>query len=126
MKPSISISAAESVVMDILWQRSPLAAEEIMAALGNQERWHVSTVKTLLSRLVKKQAIETRRDGRRYLYSPIIKRDQWLSDESVSLLDRLFHGRIAPFVAHFSQSRKLSKRDIAELKELIRVLDNEP
>jgi hypothetical protein len=63
--------------------------------------------------LVKKGAIRAQRDGRRYLYSPIIERDQWLSDESVGLLDRLFHGRIAPFVAHFSHSRKLSKRDIA-------------
>jgi len=125
MKASISISDAESVVMNVLWQRSPMAAEDIMAALGDKERWHVSTVKTLLSRLVKKGAIEAQRDGRRYLYSPIMERDQWLSDESAGLLDRLFHGRIAPFVAHFSHSRKLSKRDIAELKELIRVLDNE-
>jgi BlaI family transcriptional regulator, penicillinase repressor len=85
----------------------------------------VSTVKTLLSRLLKKGAIEAQRDGRRYLYSPRIARKQYLSDEAIGLLDRLFHGRIAPFVAHFSNSRKLSKRDIAELKELIKALDNE-
>lgn len=102
-----------------------MPAEDIIAALEDKERWHISTVKTLISRLVKKGAIEAERDGRRYLYSPIVTRDQWLSDESASVLDRLFHGRIAPFVAHFSHSRKLSKRDIAELKELIRVLDNE-
>lgn len=125
MKAAVSISDAESVVMNVLWQRSPLGAEDIMAALEDKERWHVSTVKTLLSRLVKKGAIEARREGRRYLYSPMIKREQWLADESVGLLDRLFHGRIAPFVAHFSRSRKLSKRDIAELKQLIEALDNE-
>lgn len=125
MKASISISEAESVVMNVLWQRSPMAAEDIMEALEDTERWHISTVKTLLSRLVKKTAIRAQRDGRRYLYSPIMNRNQWLADESAGLLDRLFHGRVAPFVAHFSQNRKLSKRDIAELKELIRVLDNE-
>jgi BlaI family penicillinase repressor len=125
MKTSVSITEAESVVMNVLWQRNPRPAEDIMAALEDEETWHVSTVKTLLSRLVKKGAIRARREGRRYLYSPIIDRDQWLSDESSGLLDRLFHGRIAPFVAHFSHSRKLSKRDIEELKDLIRALDNE-
>jgi predicted transcriptional regulator len=52
-------------------------------------------------------------------------REQWVSDESLSLLDRLFGGRVAPFVAHFSQTRKLTKKDIAELKQLIRELDDE-
>jgi BlaI family transcriptional regulator, penicillinase repressor len=123
MKASASISAAESVVMNVLWQRSPMATEDVMAALEDKEKWQASTVKTLLNRLLRKGAIKAQRDGRRYLYSPVIKREQWLSDESAGLLDRLFGGRIAPFVAHFSQSRKLSKRDIAELKQLIRELD---
>jgi predicted transcriptional regulator len=125
MKASVSISEAESVVMTVLWQRSPMAAEDIMAALEDKETWHASTVKTLLSRLVKKGAVGAQRDGRRYLYSPMIERDQWLSDESAGLLDRLFQGRVAPFVAHFSHGRKLSKRDIEELKQLIETLDNE-
>jgi BlaI family penicillinase repressor len=125
MKASVSISDAESVVMSVLWQRSPAAAEDIIGALKETERWHESTVKTLLGRLVKKGAVRAQRTGRRYLYTPMFDRDQWLSDESASLLDRLFHGRVAPFVAHFSHVRKLGKRDIAELKELIRALDNE-
>lgn len=109
--------------MNVLWQRSPMATEDVMAALEDKEKWQASTVKTLLNRLLKKGAIKAQKDGRRYLYSPAIKRERWLSDESAGLLDRLFGGRIAPFVAHFSQSRKLSKRDIAELKQLIQDLD---
>lgn len=122
MKSSISISEAESVVMNVLWETSPLATEDIMAALADQQ-WQASTIKTLLNRLLKKRAVKAQKDGRRYLYSPAIKREQWLFEESTDLLDRLFGGRIAPFVAHFSQARKLSKRDIAELKQLIKELD---
>lgn len=125
MKASISISEAESVVMNVLWTRSPIATEEVVAALKHKESWQPSTVKTLLNRLLNKGAIRARKEGRRYLYSPAFERERWLSEESNALLDRLFGGRLAPLVAHFSQSRRLSKRDIAELRHLIREFDNE-
>jgi len=54
-----------------------------------------------------------------YLYSPVLTREQWQSQESRSLLDRVFGGRVAPLLAHFSTHEKLSKRDIAELRKLI-------
>lgn len=126
MKISVAISEAESVVMNVLWKhRTPMATEDVIAQLANKDRWHTSTVKTLLNRLLKKGAIKAERDGRRFLYSPVIAREQWLSDESTGLLDRLFGGRIAPLVAHFSQARKLTRKDIAELKKLIQELDDE-
>lgn len=125
MKVSVSISEAESVVMEVLWRHSPIATEDVMAALQPQAKWQESTVKTLLNRLLKKGAISARKDGRRYLYSPLLKRKQWVSNESVGFLNRLFDGRVAPLVAHFSQQRKLGKNDIADLKRLIQELDDE-
>lgn len=125
LRPSVSISEAESVVMEVLWLTSPIATEEVMAALEPRGKWQESTVKTLLNRLLKKGAISARKDGRRYLYSPVLKRKQWVSSESIGFLNRLFGGRVAPLVAHFSQQRKLSKNDIADLKRLIQELDDE-
>jgi len=125
MKLSVSISEAESVVMEVLWQNSPIATEDLIAALESPGKWHASTVKTLLARLVKKGAVRAQQDGRRFLYSPVMKREQWITDESTGLLDRLFGGRVAPLVAHFSERRKLSKKDIAELRKLIEELDED-
>jgi BlaI family penicillinase repressor len=125
MKIPVSISEAESVVMEVLWRRSPIATEDVMAALQPHGKWQEPTVKTLLNRLLKKGAVSARKDGRRYLYSPVLTRDQWLSNESTGLLNRLFGGRVAPLVAHFSTQRKLSKKDIADLKRLIQELDDE-
>ena len=48
-----------------------------------------------------------------------------MSHESRGLLDRLFDGRIAPLVSHFSKTNQLSPEDIAELKRLIAELDND-
>lgn len=120
----MQISEAESIVMDVLWQRHPLAAEDVVAALGDAQQWQEATIKTLLNRLLKKGAITAEKCGRRYLYAPVLQRGDWVLDESESLLDRLFGGRVAPLVAHFSQHRKLSRKDIAELRQLLEEIDD--
>jgi len=120
---TIQISEAEALVMEVLWQQHPLGADEICTALAEQQ-WQDATVKTLLNRLLNKGAISAEKDGRRYLYAPLLKREQWLASESKGFLDRMFNGKVAPLVAHFSRHRKLSKADIAELKRLIEELDD--
>jgi predicted transcriptional regulator len=125
----MQISEAESVVMEVLWKaeaggHAPLAAEDVVAALARRQDWQEATIKTLLNRLLKKGAIRATRDGRRYLYAPVLARQDWLLDESEGLLQRLFDGRVAPLVAHFSRHRKLSRKDIAELRKLIGELDD--
>ena len=121
----MQISEAESVVMDVLWQRHPLGADEVVAALADQQDWQEATIKTLLNRLLNKGAISAAREGRRYLYSPLLRREAWVLEESRGLLDRLFDGRVAPLVAHFSEHRKLSRKDIAELRKLLEDLDDD-
>ena len=120
----MQISDAEAVVMDVLWKRSPLSADEVVMALSSRQDWQDATVKTLLNRLLKKGAIDAEKDGRRYLYAPVLQREAWVQGESESLLDRVFGGRVAPLVAHFSEQRKLSRKDIAELRKLLEELDD--
>lgn len=110
--------------MQALWERSPLAAEDVLAAVADRTDWQEPTVKTLLNRLLKKGAIHARKQGRRYLYSPVLARDQWLLQESSGLVDRLFGGRVAPLVAHFSRHRKLSERDVQELRKLLERIED--
>ena len=121
----MQISEAESVVMEALWRRHPLAAEDVVAAVAAAQQWQEATIKTLLNRLLRKGAIHAERDGRRYLYSPLLQREDWLAGESQGLLERLFDGRVAPLVAHFSRQRKLSRKDIAELRKLLEEIDDE-
>ena len=120
----MQISEAESVVMAVLWKRNPLSAEDVVASLSGQQDWQEATVKTLLNRLLKKGAIDAEKDGRRYLYAPVLQRAAWVQGESESLLERVFGGRVAPLVAHFSEHRKLSRKDIAELRKLLEELDD--
>lgn len=121
----MAITEAEAAIMGVLWSSSPQSAEDILRVVGPERDWQESTVKSLLARLVQKNAIRSTKDGRRFLYEPLVTREHYLTQESTSLLDRLFGGRVAPLVAHFSESQQLSKRDLAELRQLIERLDDE-
>ncbi|QEE24093.1 BlaI/MecI/CopY family transcriptional regulator [Rhodanobacter glycinis] len=124
MPPSpISISEAESLVMEPLWRESPLASEQIVAAVQADSDWHEKTIRTLLNRLLGKGAVSAEKDGRRYLYSPVLSREQWQSQESRNLLDRVFGGRVAPLLAHFSRHEKLSAKDVDELRKLLDAIE---
>jgi BlaI family penicillinase repressor len=122
----MSISEAESQVMEVLWRGgAAIPAEQVVNVLASQQQWQEPTIKTLLNRLLKKGAITAEKDGRRYLYSAVLQREQWVASESEHLLDRLFGGRIAPLVAHFGSRSKLSESDIEELTRLIEGLRDE-
>ncbi len=119
------ISDAEAVVMEVLWERSPRYAEEVVAELLQRGQWAEPTIKTLLNRLLNKGVVSAAKEGRRYLYTPVLQRSEWVEQQSSGMLERLFGGRVAPLVAHFGEQGKLSRSDIEELRKLIRELDDD-
>lgn len=117
------ISEAEQSVLETLWDAGePLTASQVAERVGEEKGWSLATVKTLLSRLVAKNAIATEPDGRRFLYSPLIGREAFLGSESRRLLDRLFGGRAASLFAHLAEAEALSERDLTEIEGLLREL----
>ena len=122
----MKISEAETKVLEVFWSApGPLSAEEVVAAMHNDRDWSAGTICTFLTRLVKKQALSARPDGRRYLYRPLIRREDYVHEQSRNLIDRLFGGRIAPFLTQFSERQDLSSEEIEELKRLIERLDHD-
>ena len=122
----MKISEAESKVMEVFWRATkPLSADEVVASMGNERDWSAGTIRTFLTRLLKKKALAATLDGRRYLYRPLIRREDYVHEQSRNLIDRLFGGRIAPFITQFSERQDLSRDEIAELKRLIKRLEHD-
>lgn len=119
-EPGERISEAEHAVMEVLWRKSPLTAAEVCERVCEERGWSLPTVKTLLSRLVAKQAVSTEPDGRRFLYSPAMQRTDYVGSESRRLVDRLFGGRAAPLLAHLVEAEALSDEDITEIERLLK------
>lgn len=121
-RPSERITDAEYAVMEALWDRPRQTAAEVCALVCTRRRWSLATVKTLLSRLVQKGVIASEPDGRRFLYTPIIAREDYVGGESRRLVDRLFGGRAASLVAHLAENEALSEADFQEIEALLKEL----
>jgi BlaI family transcriptional regulator, penicillinase repressor len=116
------IPDAELHLLEALWRTAPQSAEDLIGHAAADKAWAPSTVKTLLARMVKKGVIQFEKDGRRFLYRPLLKRDAVLKKASQSLLERFFDGRVSPLVAYLSTHRKLTAQDREELAKLLKEL----
>jgi predicted transcriptional regulator len=116
------ITEAEHAVMEALWDRPRQTAAEVCEDVCAARGWSLATVKTLLSRLVQKGALAAEPDGRRYLYIPLIAREDYVGGESRRLVDRLFGGSAVSLVAHLAESEALTEADLAEIEALLKEL----
>lgn len=117
------ISDAELEVMEALWAAGqPLTAADVAERIGAERGWSLATVKTMLSRLVSKGALKHREDGRRFLYSPTIRREAYVGTESRRFVERLFGGRLSPLVARLAEEDGLDDDDIAAIEALLKEL----
>ena len=106
--------------MNVLWCKHPLTATEIFELLPVGHGWKPKTVNTFLTRLVTKGALAAEKNGKAYLYRPLIKREECVADEGESFLKRVFQGASGSLVLHFCQNAQLTRQEIQELEELLK------
>jgi len=119
MNTPINISESEWEVMNVVWQKSPIPASEIVQQLSARNEWHSRTIRTLLDRLVKKGALTIEEDGKRYLYAPAISMDECIHHESRSFIDRVFGGEPVSMLLNLVKNTKLSADEIKQLKKIL-------
>lgn len=115
----MNITKSEQQILETLWNESPLTVGQIIERIQISTDWHENTIKTLLTRLTEKGAVDRYKDGRRFFYKPLISKEEVLTKESEGFLKQFFGGRMAPLVAHFADKKKLSKRDIKEIEDIL-------
>ena len=117
-KPPV-ISDSEWQVMNIIWDQQPVTASVIISQLAPTTDWSPATVRTFLHRLVKKGALKFETQGNRYVYRAAFSRNSTVKKASKSFLESVFGGETGPLIAHFVQSHRLSKDDVAKLRDLL-------
>jgi BlaI family penicillinase repressor len=120
MKKIPRISETEWEVMKVVWAEAPCSAWRIIERLTRADpTWHPKTVKAFLNRLVKKKALGFSKEGRAYLYRPLVLEGECVDAASESFLERVFGGSLRPMLAHFVERKKLSAEEIRQLKRLL-------
>jgi BlaI family penicillinase repressor len=112
------ITEAEWVIMKIFWERSPLTANQVVEQLSESD-WNPKTIRTLIIRLRKKNALGFDKQGREYRYFPIVHEHECVRQQTHSLLSRAGMAVFKPMLAAFLQEQQLSEREIEELKHIL-------
>lgn len=105
--------------MRVFWERGAATSAEVVEALRDRIDWKPRTIRTMIGRLEQKGALTFEEKGREYVYRPAI--DEKICEQAASrtFLDRVFSGKLAPFLATFVENGDYSEEDIAELKRVL-------
>ena len=113
------ISEAEWQVMKVLWDKSPLRANEVVEKLKSTTDWKPKTIKTLLTRLVKKKALAYKEEKNAYLYYPLVSENECAKEETKTFINRVYDGSLNLLVKSFVEEQRLSGEEIEELKKIL-------
>ncbi len=105
--------------MELLWAKSPQPAYDLIEVLAPRERWHPNTVRTMLTRLAKKGVLQVQQYKNLYLYSASVTRDDIVSVESRTFLDRVFGGAPGQALIHFVKCHRLTPSEVEEMKRIL-------
>ncbi len=120
MKTVPRITDTEWEIMRVVWANHPITAAEIIERLAAADpTWHPKTARTLLARLVRKKALGYEPQGRVYVYEPRVTERECVAAASDSFLERVFGGALTPMLTHFVERRRLTRRDLDELRALL-------
>jgi BlaI family penicillinase repressor len=116
-KPAISDS--EWKIMQLVWDKGEAGAAELIEALLPETQWSHRTVRSLLFRLVEKGALATRNEGNRYVYTPLVNREECIRQESETFLEKVFQGDVQQLLVHFVREKKITAGELRSLKSIL-------
>ena len=99
MKKLPQISEAEYEVMKIVWKNAPVSTNEVTETLTRTTDWSPKTIQTMLKRLVNKGALTYVKEGRVFVYTPLVEEEEYISQKSSSFLSRYYDGELTSMVS---------------------------
>jgi BlaI family transcriptional regulator, penicillinase repressor len=119
-KSTPRLTETEWEIMRIIWERHPITATEIVKALiAADPTWHPKTTRAFLNRLAQKKVLRYESQGRSYVYEPLVSERECVAAASESFLERVFGGSLQPMLAHFVEQRRITKKDLQDLNDLL-------
>lgn len=113
------ISEAEFEVMKIVWKYAPINTNEITDKLLETTAWSPKTIQTLIKRLVKKGVLAYEKQSRVFVYTPLVKENEYIGHESNSFLKRFYDGNITAMLSAYIDNDRLTESEIETLRSLL-------
>lgn len=114
-----SISESEWEIMNVLWDKAPQTANDIILSLQESTDWKPKTIRTLLDRLVQKDVVGVNKDQRVYTFYPLYSQEECQRAETESFIKRIYGGTMKSMLVQFIHEDTLSDDDINELRTIL-------
>lgn len=114
-----SISESEWEIMNVLWDKAPQTANDIILSLQESTDWKPKTIRTLLDRLVQKDVVGVNKDLRVYTFYPLYTQEECQRAETESFINRIYGGTMKSMLVQFIHEDTLSDDDINELRTIL-------
>lgn len=111
---------AEMDIMNFIWEsEKAVSSVEIQEALKDKHDWSLAVILNLLARLTERGFVTAEKQGKYKYYSALVKQEDYLRQESKSIIDRIFGGSVSKLVSCLYDGKNLSDEDIKSLKAFI-------
>ena len=122
MEP-MKLNASEWNVLNCLWENHPRTVMQLVADLEAAVGWAKSTTITTLRRMEEKGLVRVEQAGRGKTYSPAVEREQAVTAETHSFLDRVYQGSVGLMMSAMARRQELSAAVVAELRAILDQID---
>ena len=116
---TMKISEAEWEVMRVVWTLGEVDAQTISETLSHRMQWKLATIKTLLGRLVKKEALRTQQVGKKFLYSANVSEEETFRSAQVELFSHLCARRVGKQLNQMIDEVPLTQADIDQIRQTL-------
>lgn len=109
---------AEFELMYIIWQNpSPISTNQIIDRMDEADRRKPQTVLTLLTRLIERGFLESRRVGKERIYTPLVSQEAYLTFESSQFMRRFHANSFVSLVNTLYEGHQMTDKDIQEIRD---------
>lgn len=113
------ISESEFEVMKVVWKFTPINTNEITERLLKTTSWSAKTIQTLIKRLVTKGALTYEKQGRVFVYTPLVEENEYVNQQSNSFLNRFYNGDFSAMLSAYLENNHLSETELNNLRSIL-------
>ena len=119
--PEIQMGQVESRFADIIWENEPISSSELAKKSEELLTWKKTTSYTVLKRLCDKGLFQNQKG----VVTSLISREKFYALQSEKFVEETFQGSLPAILAAFTNGKKLSQKEIAEIQQIIEKMGEE-
>ena len=115
----IKLDELQLKIMKVLWALGEASVSKIQEALKPEREFAITTINTVLQRLYKKEIVDFHKEGRQYIYKPLISEKDTKTSMATNLVEQMFGGKSSVLVNHLLEENAFKADELEQLKKMI-------